>query len=410
MDRIAALPSAALNGPARSRWPLLRAIFRATPVIVGVAAATVFISWLGWLERFELAGLDAFNLLQSPRFPTHVLLVAITDDDYRDLFAETSPLDPERLHAVIAAVARGNPSLIAVDIDTSASVFRDFKVPPDWPPVVWGQDCEQVGDTIRPLGVLAGQPLRDIDSSGIAALPQDSDGVIRRYLREFRTEAGPFPALPWEVVRVAARLGLEAFIAASQRQDGHSSQGLRLNFAGERYTFSPLSAQFVVQGSRAEEWGVRGPLTGKVVILGGCYRAARDSHVTPVGRMLGLQLMAQAIETELGGGIRAFNHVLELILDLLCGVALVVIHQRFRLFWALVISLVAIPVLCLIGSLAAFSTMARWLNFAPVVLGVLIHQLYDHAREYARMHVQLAELKARPHHPAAADEASDYVI
>jgi hypothetical protein len=49
------------------------------------------------------------------------------------------------------------------------------------------------------------------------------------------------------------------------------------------------------------------------------------------------------------------------------------------------VSLVLVPVLCLAGSLAAFSTLALWFNFVSVVVSVLIHQFYEHAREYRRL-------------------------
>jgi len=382
-----------LVGPIRgflTSRPLVKAVIRATPVILVVVLATGIFSSMGWLERFESAGLDTFNILQSPLDPSHVLLIAITDEDYREFFGETSPLDPNRLGDIIQAIAQGGPSLIAVDIDTSSDAFRHFKTPADWPPLVWGQDCEQTGESVEPLGVLAGQRLRDKDRVGIAALPQDSDGIVRRYVREFRTERGTAAALPWEIVQSAARLGLPGFREAVETSHGHSGKALLLNFSGERYSFNPLSVRFVLQGAKGEDWSRRGPLTNKVVILGGCYRAARDTHITPVGKMLGLQLMAQAVESELGGGIRGLNHVVEILFDLVCGVLLVVIHHRFRLLHALILSLLAIPVFCLFGSYLAFSTMARWFNFAPVILGVLIHQLYDHAKQYSRMHAQLA--------------------
>ncbi len=374
---------------------MLTAVIRATPVILAVVLATGIFSAMGWLERFESAGLDTFNILQSPRDPSHVLLIAITDEDYREFFKETSPLDPGRLFEIIQAIAQGGPSLIAVDIDTSSDAFRRFNTPPNWPPIVWGQDCEQGEEFIKPLVVLADQRLRDKDRAGIAALPLDSDGIVRRYLREFRTEGGTAPALPWEVVRSASRLGVPGFSEAGETSHGHSGKALLLNFSGERYSFNPLSVRFVLQGAQGEDWNRRGPLTNKVVILGGCYRAARDTHITPVGKMLGLQLMAQAVESELGGGIRGFNHLVEILFDLVCGALLVVIHHRFRLLRALILSLLAIPVFCLFGSYLAFSTMARWFNFAPVILGVLIHQLYDHAKQYSKMHAQLAGIESR---------------
>jgi CHASE2 domain-containing sensor protein len=376
-----------------ARESLAGAVIRAMPIILAVVLATVSISSLGWLERFETASFDTFNILQSPRDPSRVVLIGITDNDYRNIFAETSPLDPDRLYQIMQAIAHGGPSLIAVDLDTASSVFRRFKTPPDWPPIVWGQDFEPHDDLIRPLGVLAGQPVREGDSFGIAALPEDSDGIVRRHLRAFRTEQGTAPSFPWQVIQTASRLGIRGFSAAGLESDGHAGKALLLNFSGERYNFAPLSASLVLQGAQGEDWKLRGPLTNKVVILGGCYRAARDTYITPVGKMLGMQLMAQAVESELGGGIRAFNHLVELLFDLVCGVLLVIIHHRFRPFAALTLSLIAIPVFCLCGSYLAFSTMARWFNFVPVILGVQIHQLYDHAKDYSRMQAQLAAIQ-----------------
>jgi tetratricopeptide (TPR) repeat protein/CHAT domain-containing protein len=49
------------------------------------------------------------------------------------------------------------------------------------------------------------------------------------------------------------------------------------------------------------------------------------------------------------------------------------------------VSIFAIPLFSLAGSLFAFSSLAYWVDFAPVILSVFIHQLYDHAQEYRRL-------------------------
>ncbi len=70
--------------------------------------------------------------------PKYVWLVAITDKDYADprLFKKTSPLDPEQLRKVIAAIAKLRPRVIGVDVDTSDSqnVRPETQVP-----IIWGQ-------------------------------------------------------------------------------------------------------------------------------------------------------------------------------------------------------------------------------------------------------------------------------
>jgi hypothetical protein len=54
----------------------------------------------------------------------------------------------------------------------------------------------------------------------------------------------------------------------------------------------------------------------------------------------------------------------------------------------LALTLVAIPLLALAGSFVAFFTFAWWVDFVPVTLGVLIHELYHHAAEYQRLRAE----------------------
>ena len=79
------------------------------------------------------------------------------------------------------------------------------------------------------------------------------------------------------------------------------------------------------------------------------------------------------------------NHVIAIILDIAAGLTLVLIHHLFSIRTALGLSLIAIPVLSFCGSYLAFTTLAWWVNFVPMIVGVLIHQLYDHTKEYRRL-------------------------
>src|SRR4029079_18831636 len=127
-------------------------------------------------------------------------------------------------------------------------------------------------------------------------------------------------------------------------------------------------------------WGREGPLVGKVVLFGGAYRAARDQHTTSIGPLSGVQILAQAIESDLNGrGIRELNEIVAFSLDIALGVLLAWVHHRLegRAALALWASLGAMPILCLSASLIAFNTLALCFNFVPVVVSVLIHQLYE---------------------------------
>ena len=143
-------------------------------------------------------------------------------------------------------------------------------------------------------------------------------------------------------------------------------------------------------------------MNGKIVLLGGLYRAARDEYVTPLGPMAGVELNALAIESELErGGIRPANQYLMMALDVLFGICLVWINYRalyghLSLLSALVVSLIAIPVLALLASLIALSTFAYWMNAVPLLAAVFIHQLYDYANHYRKLHLQESASEAAP--------------
>jgi CHASE2 domain-containing sensor protein len=108
--------------------------------------------------------------------------------------------------------------------------------------------------------------------------------------------------------------------------------------------------------------------------------------MTPSGMTSGVQLMAQLVESELQGrGISQLNELLMIVFDFAAWIALVAIYYFCRLPVALWLSIFAIPLFSLAGSLFAFSSLAYWADFAPVIVAVLIHQLYDHAQEYRRL-------------------------
>ena len=284
---------ARLSGRIHAAFRAVGTYARALPVILIISAVMFFLSYRGWLDSFEHAGLDAFNVLASPQEPSHLVLVGITDDDYREYFADTSPLDPDVLATVIDAIATGQPRVIGIDIDTSSKVFQRLRVLDRWPRLVWGREGAVEGEQMVPDAVLGGGAVRPTDGVGIAAVPQDSDGVVRRSVRMFQTSTGAVPAFASEVVRLACQAGLGEFCKGAAASVEQSEEAVRLNFSGERYTYSPLSIRYVLQASQSEAWRRDSPLKDKVVLLGGCYRAARDSYVTPVGAMAGLQIMAQ---------------------------------------------------------------------------------------------------------------------
>lgn len=344
-------------------------------VVVAVTLISTLAAHLGWLDGFETPGLDA--LLSLPRIHAqHVSVVEIVDADYEKLFDGRSPLDPERLRAVLTAIARGRPRLVAVDLETDPNLIAAAPAPADdsikWPPTVWA----------APLDHAAHDGHATV-YRGVAAFPTDRDGVIRRYQRRIALHGQPAAdSFPWAIVQVFCDDGGPK--GCAHLADSSADAEFLLNFAGDRYEYARLTAADLLEASTGAAWDTeRGPLFGRIVLLGGVYTAAREMRFTPLGSMPGVYLVAHAVETELqGGGIRAMNELLMVLFDIVGGVALVALHRWSTsvplAFWS---SVVGMPVLALVSSGLAFFTFSRWASFAPTFLGVLIHQLYEGAKQ-----------------------------
>ena len=99
--------------------------------------------------------------------------------------------------------------------------------------------------------------------------------------------------------------------------------------------------------------------------------------------MAGVELIAYAVESDLsGGGIREAPVALEVIADFVVGSAVVLLFWFLPLRPALLLSLLAVPALTIVASWLIFNSLAVWLDFVPMLVGMLIHQLYDDAERH----------------------------
>lgn len=363
---------------------LIRYLRRASRVVVPVSLLGVLMSHAGWLDGWEMASVDFALKLQPMSRVEHVVIAGIDDMDYERIFQSRSPLDREALGALLIALARGQPAAIAVDLETQPFNLTELgrrAQTVEWPPVMWATTAEMGEDGLLRLGS-KDEPAAPF---GVALVPMDSDGLIRRHQRWFARGPGQarVPSLAWATVEAycASSQVSPATCGAVQRGGDGEAEDLLLNFVGDRYAFPRLSAQAILSASKGPGWVADGPVRGKIVLIGGTYRAARDLHVTPAGPMAGVEIMAQAVESELQGtGIRLANKVAMLGAELTCGYLIALAHHLLAIRWATLLSLLAIPVLSIASSLAAFFSVSRWANFVPVLIAALIHQLYESAK------------------------------
>lgn len=372
-------------------------------MVLAFAILTMTMSRMGWFQGLESPALDSFLLLNEPIEAAHVVIVGVDEADYRNLFGASSPLCPGMLRRIIEVVAAGDPAVIGVDLDSSDPRFLRLPMPDcSSVPIVWAQDgvvIDKERGWLEPQkvwGKHAPHGLQDGCSTGLAVMIQDPDGIVRRYRRAYETGetvgAGTpqpvlHPSFPTALVRTYDKSSSPARLDAIKNPD---ARPLILNFFGDRYRFPVINVGDLLGNGQASwtkdaaAWREAGPLKGKIVLVGGFYRAARDEYVTPVGAMHGVELMAQVIETELAGEavhMPAFWPMFGF--DLGLGFVLAAIyywrrnHPAQALWVSLGVGLVLLPA----ASYAAFRSSAYWVSFMPMAIGVIISQLYDMASD-----------------------------
>src|SRR5207237_10619204 len=110
----------------------------------------------------------------------------------------------------------------------------------------------------------------------------------------------------------------------------HEKFFIRYTGPAEKSQRANLHASAFLELSKAEGWPDKNPLKGKIVLLGGTY-GDDDLHYTPVGRMYGVQVIAQVLETELqGGGDKARSPITIILLELFECVLVILLFHAFH--------------------------------------------------------------------------------
>jgi CHASE2 domain-containing sensor protein len=333
------------------------------------------------LQQMEQVARDFQAQLRPPRTSTDVAVVLITDTDYAAFFGNASPLDPDAMGALLQAIAAGGPRVIAVDLATDGLGYAGLVHLLGDVPVVWAResvDCD--GPFAVPAACRTGQASALLSFAGAAQpgstfglvqMQRDSDGAIRRYRMTLPVNDTIRPTFA-EAVLSAADLS---------RSEGSDERFIR---------YQPLppgavhTAALVSDAAKSPDFTERGFLKDRIVLLGGAYRAARDRHQTPIGELSGVEIQAQVVLTELeGGGLRPVGIDTIGLLLLVNSVALLVLFQWTSLRLAFWLSLLAVPVLGTASSLiVAGSPFALWPYVVPVLVAVLLQQLYSQAMRY----------------------------
>ena len=367
---------------------LKQRILKAVPFMLLAMLLTFVFYRTGTYRGLETALLDSYMRLDMPTAESKVVIVDITQADFENekLFNRQSrPLNPEALHRLITEIARAKPCVIGVDIDTHFAEFGKFKVDESWSPsIVWAREPktipEEANQKLTLDNALGRENLPDKHTSGVPLLIDDAaDKVTRRYVREVEIEReGTFPSFPSAVYN-ASRKNC-AGIPPPKIQAKTEPLLISFSRSSEGIGRKRLPASFFM--NEGDEQTKNDLLRDKIVLIGGSY-LGEDKHDTPLGVMDGLEIMANVVETELkGGGFKPLNSFIVVLLIIFDGVVLVLLFHLLPFDQAIWVSILAIPALALICSLAAYWSLAYWAYFVPIMLFVLGNELWDAAKNY----------------------------
>ena len=347
-------------------------------VVVLAAALITHALEDSWIFRhLENSNLDTWLLAKKPATSKKVFVVTITDDDYKDLFHGASPLNQELVLRIVQAIAAAGPRIIGVDLDTSG--WNTALVPlPANVPIVWAREFSEDPLPTGLANVLGGSG--EGVCFGLPALMPDEDGVIRRYEPLIQSKGGQ------EEAGFARRTVVGCGDPVAHEKELAREEARLINFIGDRLAFEHLSSTAILALSAVPGWNASNPLKGKIVLLGGAFRAARDKFFTPVGRMDGVDILAHTVHSELPGGeVPRPGGGFFFAADLLLGVLLVAGVWLLPRAWALPVIFVAMPLLAFGASWAAFQSVGYFASFVPVLGGVLIHELIEHVLEHRHL-------------------------
>lgn len=362
---------------------------------------TLVLNRAGLLNQLETTFLDAQMRLDVPDEESQVVIIDITQNDFENIFqGQTRPLKPDALRSLIAAVAKGRPCVIGVDVDTHFAQFKDFKVSDDWPPVIWARELAELPADVTqkpvPVDVLGGQNPALNEKSGIPLLINDAGSkTARRYVRLVETTLGKQPSFAWAVYKERRSRNCGGATPPALEE---TTEPLLISYARGREGVGRIrvTASNVITYAGDADWPNNGLLKDKIVLIGGSY-LGEDRHDTPVGELTGVEVMANVIESELrGGGISPPNSLTMGLLLLFDGFLLIALFQILPLRKALLFSLPLIALLSLVCSFLTYRSFSRWAFFAPVMIGVTLAELLDMVKDVYKDWIRRAKGNSPP--------------
>jgi CHASE2 domain-containing sensor protein len=383
--------------PHRGFWPYF---LHGALYVLAAAGFTYWLHDMGVFDRWENSNLDRFLFAKKPSQSNDIVLVVIDEDDYRSEFKSQSPLAAQRVVNIIGAIQKGKPEVIGVDLDTSQWVLDE--TPPtlrsliaQWKNVVWARDGWTENGHFQMAPVLGDDPT-DI-CFGLPALRVDDDGIVRRFFPVYNP-ADNAPGFSTTLIRLFnARGETSCKSGGAPIAESNAEQGRLINFLGPKDNFRKLTASSVLAMAKIEEWQKTSEVAGKIVLLGGTYRAARDRFSTPVGAMDGVEVLAHIVQTEIAKPLGEAPAWVYVVADIALGLTLLAVLYTLPPVWR-TIALLSSFLLAILASFFLFQISSYFFSFVPIIGGVFVHHVIEQHFESRELRRENQELRSKLGH------------
>ena len=305
-------------------------------------------------------------------------IVRIDPEDYTRIFRGQSPLSGVAIAETVCAIAKHGPAVVVVDLDTSS----ESSFPPGFDsksisiPVVWAVDTTSSVDSDgrlvqQPDPVLGGR-LAEQPPYGIARMPQDFDGLIRRWKKEEQVAGHSRPTLPWAAVQEYCRPPRSCENSSLHEASTTFTRDVR--FQEIRLSeLLPKPTGRIPASCKPDTVDPR--LAGRIVVLGGFY-SRDDRHETSWGTRRGAELVAMAIEHVFRPApLHKMATTAKWSLKILLALLIAYIHHRLRPLAATAATVLLLPVAVVILGEVLFQFGSFEVGVVAFAVGILIDQL-----------------------------------
>ncbi len=111
----------------------------------------------------------------------------------------------------------------------------------------------------------------------------------------------------------------------------------------------------------------------KIVVIGGTYDK-KDFYMTPVGRMSGAEIIANITQNILDSNLIVHTNFWKaFIIEIFLGTLVALAFILTTRFWATVICFITLVPVVTVASIWAFAATYYWFDFIPTIAGVLLH-------------------------------------